>query len=227
MFRKSLILLVLLTFALAACSAIPNIDLSEEATAETTESAELAVDGAPSITIDHFAGTVTVREGDEGRVMASVVKQSRLRDEAEAEAQLERIVLVVEETGDGPRIAVEGPEGLNSLRELPVGLTAELDVTVPPGSGVSVDLGAGEITIDQPTGDVNVNSGAGEVTVILPADASFDLSVTGGVADIDSDFEGVPGGGVGAEVETTVGSNPTQSITINLGAGDVNLESAP
>lgn len=227
MLRKSLILLVLLTVVLAACSALPNLDLSEEATAESTESAELAVDGAPSITIDHFAGTVTVHEGDAGRIMASVVKQSHLQDEAEAQSQLERIVLAIEQTDGGPRVAVQGPEGLTTLRELPVGLTAELDVTVPPGSAVSVNFGAGEITIDHPTGDVRVDSGAGKVKVILSPDASFDLKIDGGVTNVDSDFEGVSNGGVGTDVAATIGSNPTQSITINLGAGDVNLESAP
>ncbi len=227
MYRKYLILFTLLLVASAACTVVPNVNLSEEATAETTESAELAVDGAPPVVIDHFAGTVTVREGDPGRITATAVKQSRLQDAAEAQAQLERVALVVEETAEGARVAVDGPDGLDSLRDVPVGLTALLEVTVPPGSDLKLNLGAGETFIHELEGDVQVDSGAGVVTIILPVDASFNLVVTGGAANIDSDFEGVPGGGVAVEVETTVGSNPTQSITINLGAGDINLKHAP
>src|SRR5690606_248300 len=99
--------------------------------------------------------------------------------------------LTVEETSDGARVVVEGPNNIDSLDnigDLEVGLTARLEVSVPPGSDLDVNLGAGEITLEQPSGDVDVNNGAGEATAILPADASFQFHVSGGVAEVNSEF---------------------------------------
>jgi hypothetical protein len=225
MFRKASIVFILFVVALASCTAFSG--LSGNVTAEETESAELAVAGAPAVEVTHFAGTITIREGNEGLISATVTKQSRLEDEAAAQAQLEEITLVVEEAGDGARVVVEGPEGFDNLSDLDIGFSAELEVTVPPGSDLTVELGAGEITVEQPTGDLFVTNGAGEVTVILPADASFNLQVSGGVADVNSEFEGVPDGGVATDIQTTVGDNPTQTLTFELGAGELHLRKAP
>lgn len=224
MSRKILIPLILCTVVLAACIAIP--ELSGKTTAEETESAELTVDGAPPIEITNFAGTITVREGDPGRISATVLKESRLADAAEAQAQLDEITLTVEETAGGARVVVDGPDNIDNIQDLEIGLSARLEVTVPPGSNLDVNLGAGEITLEQPTGDVDVNNGAGEATAILPADASFQLHVSGGVAEVKSEFAGVPGGGVAANVDATVGNDPTQTLTFHLGAGEVRLQKA-
>lgn len=55
---------------------------------------------------------------------------------------------------------------------------------------------------------------------------SLALAGCSGVAGVESEFEGVPTGGVAANVDTTVGDNPTQTLTCNLGAGEVRLEKA-
>lgn len=225
MLRKCLLFLILASLTLTGCIAIP--ELSGETTAEGTESAELAIDGAPAIEITNFAGTITVREGEPGQIAATMTKQSRLEDVAAAEAQLAEVTLIVEETGSGARVVADGPQNFDNLEEVEIGLTALLEVTVPPGADLTLNLGAGEITLEQPTGDVETNSGAGEATAILPADASFRLVVNGGVADVQSEFAGVPGGGVAADIDTTVGDNPTQTLTFHLGAGEVRLEKAP
>lgn len=226
MLRKFITLLILMLCAVISVACISIPELGGETTAQETESAELAIDGAPPIEITNFAGTITVREGDPGRISATVLKESRLADAAKAQAQLAEVTLTVEETSGGARVVVEGPNNIDNIRDLEVGLTGRLEVIVPPGSDLDVNLGAGEITLEQPTGDVDVNNGAGEATAILPADASFQLHVSGGVAEINSEFDGVPGGGVAADVEATIGDNPTQSLTFHLGAGDVNLQKA-
>lgn len=229
MLRKFITLLILMLCAVISVACISIPELGGETTAQETESAELAIDGAPPIEITNFAGTITVREGDPGRISATVLKESRLADAAAAQAQLAEITLTVEETSGGARVVVEGPNNIDSLDnigDLEVGLTARLEVSVPPGSDLDVNLGAGEITLEQTSGDVDVNNGAGEATAILPADASFQLHVSGGVAEVNSEFDGVPGGGVAANVDATIGDNPTQSLTFHLGAGDVNLQKA-
>lgn len=217
MFRRMPALLLLGSLLLAGCGAV---HVGEDVTAESTETQNLTVSGAPSVEASNFAGKITVREGEPGAVDVILVRQSRARDEAQAQDELEQIGLVISQAGDAIVVSVEGPQNADNLK---VGLTAELTLQVPPGTPLSLNLGAGDVTVEQPDADVTISAGAGNATVSLPADASFHLVVAGGVTSVKSDFAGVPAGGLAANIDTTVGSDPTQTLTFNLGAGAVNL----
>lgn len=221
MHRFRLIALVLAGVLLAGCYINPQ--LSGKITAESTESQTLAVDGAPAVEITNPVGMVEVSVGAPGEVSATITKQSRHEDPAEGKASLDQITWSLTETGDSVRLLIEGLENTDNFES---GLSAVAAVQVPPGSDLVVNLGAGETTIDQPTGDVVYNGGAGLVTITLPRDAAFTLHITGGVASIESDFAGVPSGGLATDVTQTVGDNPTQTLVLNMGAGKVVLRAA-
>lgn len=221
MFRYILLLTLLLGLLLAGCTTLATLD--GDATAEMTETSGVDVPGPPALTVNHFAGTITVRTGEEGHITAKLTKQSRLPDRVEAEAQLDNMTMAFTQNGTDVTLNVDGPEGIIESVNSP---SAELELLVPPSTTLFLNLGAGEITIEEPDGDVDVNLGAGEATAILPADASFRLEVGGGAIGIDSDFAGVPGGGVATAVDVTIGDNPTQTLSFNLGAGDINLQKA-
>jgi hypothetical protein len=222
MIRKFLWRVLLSSVFLVGCTA-PLSFIGGDVTATADETSGVIVNGIPSLTVNHFAGTITVHDGEAGKITANLTKQSRIADEAEARAQLDQIVMTFTQNGTDVVLDVDVPD---SFAELAQGPTGDLELLVPPGTILDLNLGAGEITVEQPSGDVEVNSGAGTVTVVLPADASFRLMVTGGVATVRSEFEGVPGGGPAAAIDTTVGSNPTQTLTFNLGAGEVILQKA-
>jgi hypothetical protein len=222
MIRKQLMVLFLLLFALAGCTTLSLIE--GDAKFEETETQGVIVEGTPSLTLSHFAGVVHVRNGESGRISADLTKKSRLSDESEAQAQLDQIVMSFTQNGTDVTLNIEEPTGTAQLASGP---TADLELQVPHGTSLNLNLGAGEITVDQPAGDVVVDSGAGETTVILPATASFRLVVEGGATGVSSEFEGVPDGGVAVDIDTTIGANPTQTLTFNVGAGQVNLQRAP
>lgn len=222
MIRKRLLLLLVLVLSLSAC--INLADVGGDVTAEEEETSSVVVPGVPNLTVNQFAGKLTVRDGETDQITAHLTKRSRLDDEAEAQAQLDQIVMTFSQSGTDVTLDIEGPD---EMRNIAPGLSAEIELSVPPGTELSLNLGAGEIDVEQPSGDVTVNGGAGETTVTLPADASFRLIATGGVAGVVSDFEGVPDGGVAADIDTTIGDNPTQTLTFNIGAGAVNLRKAP
>ena len=220
--RSLLTLLVLFLLVSAGCTMLPAI--SGDVTAEITETQGVDVPGVPSLTVNHFGGEIHVTNGEAGRVEADLTKYSRLQNEAEAQAQLGQITMSFSQRGTDVTLNIEGPDTAGELAAVP---SAALELRVPPGTTLNVDLGAGEVIVDQPTGDVSIGVGAGEATVIMPAEASFHLLVAGGVAEIVSDFEGVPDGGVAADVEVVIGDNPTQTLSFNLGAGEIHLEQAP
>jgi hypothetical protein len=226
MIRKRVVCVVVLVLTLAGCGRFGGLDaVSGGVTAEMTETQGVVVNGTPTLLVNHYAGVIDVREGEAGKITANLTKQSRLDDEAEARAQLDEIVMSFTQSGTDVTLDVVGPEGTNELTSQ-IGTTAELELLVPPGTTLNLNLGAGEITVEQPTGDVSVTSGACDVTVTLPANASFRLVVNGGVADVSSEFEGVPDGGVVTDIDVTIGDSPTQTLTFNIGAGDINLKKA-
>ena len=128
------------------------------------------------------------------------------------------------QTGRDVTLSIEGRDDVSQVLDA---ATADLEVLVLPGTTLDVNQGAGNLTIERPSSDVTVNLGAGNATVTLPAEASFNLSVSGGVGNVNSEFEGVPDGGIATDIDTTIGSNPTQTLTFNVGAGDININKAP
>jgi|CXWK01.1.fsa_nt_gi hypothetical protein len=227
MLRKCLLFLALLVVlvSLSACSALGGLDsLTGEVTAESEETQSVIVPGVPTLIVDHFAGNVTIRDGEADKITANLTRQSRLNDAAEAQAQLDLITMTFTQSGTDVTLSVKGRDGISEGLDA---ATANLELLVPPGTVLDVNLGAGNLTVERPSGDVTVNLGAGNATVTLPEEASFNLSVSGGVGNVNSEFEGVPDGGIATDIDTTIGDSPTQTLTFNVGAGDINLNIAP
>ena len=216
---RRLLFTMLIFLLLAGCTAIGG-----DTTAEETETQGVDVAGVPSLTVNHFAGTIDVSEGEDGHITANLTKKSTLPDADEAREQLDNIVMSFTQSGTKVTLNIEGPETVVGMINLP---SADLELLVPAGTTLDLNLGAGDIAVDEPDSDLTVNSGAGNSTVTLPGEASFRLRVTGGAVTVSSEFEGVPGGGVATDIDTTVGDNPTQTLTFNLGAGEVSLQKAP
>lgn len=214
------IAIVILLFGMVLISCTSFDSLTGDTTAEASETQGVDVAGVPSLTVNHFAGGITIRTGEDGHITANLTKRSRLDDPAAAQAQLDAIEMIFSQNNTDVILEIKEPDAPGGSINGPM---ADLELLVPAGTALMINLGAGDITVEQPAGDVSVNSGAGQATVSLPADASFGLEVTGGVAEVTSDFEGVPDGGVATDIDVTIGSNPTQTLTFNLGAGEVRL----
>lgn len=221
MSRIRLLLVTLLIVGLAGCTTLDA--LSGEVKAESQETQSVTVPGVPTLVVDHFAGNVTIRDGEADRITANLTRQSRLDNAAEAEAQLELITMAFTQTGTDVTLSIKGRNGVSEGLDA---ATANLELLVPPGTILNINQGAGNLTIERPSGNVTVNLGAGNATVTLPDEASFNLSVSGGVGNVNSEFEGVPDGGIATDIDTTIGSSPTQTLTFNVGAGDINLNKA-
>lgn len=216
------VLLVLLVAALPGCSALTG--LGGQVMAESEETQSVIVPGVPSLIVNHFAGNVTIRDGEADKITANLTRRSRLSNAAEAQAQLDLITMEFTQSGTDVTLSVEGRDGAGQGLDM---ATADLELLVPPGTVLDINQGAGDLTVEQPSGNVTINLGAGNATVTLPADASFNLSMAGGAGNVNSDFEGVPDGGLATDIDTTIGRNPTQTLTFNVGAGNVNINQAP
>ncbi len=214
--------LAILLLALTACAGLRGVE-SGDITAQAEETQSVIVPGVPVLTVNHFAGDLTIRDGAADKITAHVTKQSTLSDAAAAEASLADITVAFSQSGTDVTLDIAVPKQLTTEIN---NLLAVVELEVPPGTTLFLNQGGGNIVVERPSSDVTINAGAGDFTVTLPADAAFHLIVAGGVAEVASDFEGVPSGGLAADIDTTIGRNPTQMLTFNVGAGQVNLRHA-
>lgn len=212
----------ILLLALTACAGLRGVE-SGDITAQAEETLSVIVPGVPALTVNHFAGDLTIRDGAADKITAHVTRQSTLSDAAAAETSLENITVAFSQSGSDVTLDVEVLETVMNDMDT---LRAIVELEVPPGTTLFLNQGGGNIVVERPAGDVTINAGAGDFTVTLPDGAAFHLIVAGGVAKVASDFEGVPSGGLAADIDTTIGRNPTQTLTFNVGAGQVNLRHA-
>lgn len=222
MSRNYLLVVLPLVCLLAACTALAG--LGQNATAESTETQGVDVAGVPTLTVNHFAGAIDVQTGEEGHITAKLTRKSSLSDPAEAEAQLEQIAMSFTQQGTNVTLTIEGPDATPGLVSGPV---ADLELLVPPGAILALNLGAGDISVAEPQGNLTVNAGSSNMTVTLPADASFRLVLAGGAVMTVSEFTGVPDGGAGVDIDVIIGDSPTQTLRFTTGAGRLNLNKAP
>jgi DUF4097 and DUF4098 domain-containing protein YvlB len=165
---------------------------------------------SPSLEITSFAGSVTIRPGDQDMVSIVATKKASSR------ARLNDIK--VDMTGANGRVVVK----TRKLFTTGSG-SVDLDITAPVGSRVSVDTGAGEVTVRDIVGPIEVHSGAGTVTVL---GARGTTRVDIGAGQIT--YEGVPEGncrfqtGAG-EIILRLPADPNVRMDAGTGLGAVNV----
>jgi hypothetical protein len=206
-----------------------------------------AVDGAPSLDISSFAGSVTVRAGEDGivRVVATKGASSRSR--------LERIALSINGGEDWVEVRAKQPHSQSNASvdleiTAPAGSRLDLDLGAGPvevrditgridihnGAGTvevrgaqgvaNVDVGAGQITYQgTPSGDCRFHAGVGEVVLLLPGDLDMEVDASTGLGDVDVDFA-VDGVVSGRSVKGIIGDGSQGSIYAHTGAGAVRLD---
>ena len=205
-----------------------------------------AVGDAPSLTIDNFAGNVSVRSGQSGVIRVATTRKARTRGD------LDRIEVAVSERDGGLVVKTDKPSSVYNA-------SVELEITAPGGTRLDVDTGAGNLTIDGITGEIDAHSGAGDtdirgaagtarldtgagnvryqgtpqgecrfetgagnITLALPADPNVRVDLQTGIGNIDVDFS-VDGEVTRAEVQGVIGSGAEGTIYAHTGAGNIDV----
>jgi hypothetical protein len=215
---------------------------------EVRQSSEqsFAVGETPSLSIDNFAGQVTVVAGEPGTIRVQVTKKAR------GQSRLDSLAVSIVEKEDGLQIETRNSSHLSNV-SVDLEITApadtrldvqngagEVDVTdltgdltlhtgagsvdVSGASGVArLDTGAGSIRYEgNPQGDCRFDTGAGSIEVYLPSDASVKVDLSTGVGDISVDFD-VAGQVSRQRVQGVVGAGSQGSIYAHTGVGSIDL----
>jgi hypothetical protein len=225
---------------------MPSVRLDMPFTATEQVERTLQVSGSPRLTIRNFAGSVTVRPGDDGTV--HVVATKRLR----APASPDQIEVEVSQQACCVEITTRKVSGLNDA-------SVSLEITVPAGTVLDITTGAGSVdvrdvggalraeagagtvevrgaegpaslrtgagTIDyegSPEGKCTFDTGAGSVTLRVPADTDASVELGAGMGSVHTTFD-VNGIVSRRLVRGTIGTGDGATITANTGVGSVEL----
>jgi DUF4097 and DUF4098 domain-containing protein YvlB len=151
------------------------------------------VDAAPRLAIDNFAGSITVRNGEEGEMRVIAVKK------APSAGSLDRITIEVDEREGGLVIETRKSQVLGSGSvqfEIIAPTNTDLDLHTGAGnvdvrgfrSNLMLDSGAGSLSIQDAAGIIDAQSGAGSISM---RGVSGEVDAHSGAGSIDiSDAEG-------------------------------------
>lgn len=204
------------------------------------------VDDAPSLDIQNFAGSITVRAGSRGVVEVNAVKKASSR------SRLNLIQIDMSQTSSGLQIKTTNRgQPSNMSVDLEIRAPANTSLVVETGAGTvyvdglvaSIDIqsGAGQVDLRGATGPVRVqvgagqilyqgapqgvcrfDTGAGEIRLSVPADWNMEVDLSTAIGAVSIDFP-VDGLVRLREVKGVVGNGSQASIEAHTGAGAVNL----
>jgi DUF4097 and DUF4098 domain-containing protein YvlB len=186
-----------------------------------------SVGSAPSLTVDNFAGSVTVAAGGSGQISVTVTKK------AASQSGLDSIQVVMNPSDGGVSIRTTKPGISGNLSveiEIMAPADAQLDLHTGAGSidvmgfmnGVKVDTGAGSVTIRDVRGTLNAHTGAGSID----ARAAGVALLNTGAGSIN--YQGAPQGacrfetGTGS-IQLTLPANLNATVDLGTGVGDIQL----
>jgi len=138
--------------------------------------------GDRPLVVDLRAGRLRLRPGEGPAAEATATLHVRGSSQEEAEARLERVTLVAGRTGAADSLTLEGPAEARDWD-----WSVELELRVPPGTVLRLDLGAGEVDLEGPWPEVACQTGAGRVRY---RGAARDLVLETGAGEVEVELPG-------------------------------------
>ncbi len=174
--RQALLLSPLPFLGLAGCSGI----LANQIKATATEQRSFSVAGQPSVIIDTFNGSITVKVTTESKVEAVVTKTGSGANQEAAEADLKNVVVDYSQEGEAVRITARrtGTKVFGSSG-------ASVDLKVPARTVLSLTTQNGSITTEGIQGEISARSSNGNVDLHSAA-GKLDVKTSNGSIEIDA-----------------------------------------
>jgi len=182
---------------------------------------EFAVQANQEIRLDLRWGELRVEPGDSGKVEV-IVRAECHHGHRDCEDRVRDIEIDGASRSDALEVELTGLSAWHSK-----GVSLEVTVRMPRRQALDVDMGAGEIHVEDLESDVHIDLGAGEIQVRMPEDAVRKVRVDAGVGDANlrlsrGRIEGSRRNLVGAGVRWNEGRGHAD-VDCHVGAGEVNL----
>ena len=185
-------------------------DRGERGMGETSVPIERTFDVGrePSVTVDNFAGNVSVRRGEGGTIRVVATK----RGSGNMGAAYVRVDISQE--GDRVIVTTEGRPGLGSA-------SVRIEITAPKETSLDLHSGAGYVSVEGTAGQVRAHSNAGAIRIV-GVQANIEASTNAGNMDV----QGVKGR---VRLQTNAGAiaydgQPSGDCDFQTNAGSITLE---
>jgi hypothetical protein len=169
-----------------------------------------AVGDSSVLAVNNFAGSVTVLPGNPGVVHVAVTKWAGDRED------LDQVEVEIIEVQNGVRVTTANPSDL-------VGVSVDLDITVPSDTRPTLQNGAGSMSYEgQAEGECYFATGAGSITLKLPVDVNVEVYLSVGAGSIQVGF---PVDGQVSEhvVNGIIGTGADGRIQAQVGSGSISV----
>jgi DUF4097 and DUF4098 domain-containing protein YvlB len=134
--------------------------------ATATEEKTLSVSGTPQLTVTNDLGDVIVKGGGlEGQVSISAEKTAWAENQTQAEAALEDIRVIIEQTGDDIEVSVQQPAVVKVFGAEKAPGRVNFVIVVPQETSVSLRSMNGDLGLNGITGDASLATEFGGIGV--------------------------------------------------------------
>ena len=175
-------------------------------TATTTEVKTLTVAGPANLSVENDMGNITVQTGSDGQVNVKADKTIWGNTEADAQAALKDLKVVIVQNGNDITITVQQPTQVGAFGIEPGGGRVKFTITVPKETAATLHSSNGDVSLDGTTGNADLQSDFGAITA---------TNITGNLLGKSSN------GSVTARSITSTGP-----VTLSSDFGDVKLDTA-
>ena len=127
-----------------------------------TETKTISIGATGVLDLDNFGGDITVTAGSGRDVVVQIVRVSRGRTDADAEAGLDRVIVDIEQRGNRATIKMRYPE---QDRQSPFRVRASYNVTAPSATAVNIKSLGGSIRVKGIHGDLSANTAGGNIEI--------------------------------------------------------------
>ncbi len=179
----------------------------------------LAVQGAERVVLDLPVAEVSVT-GARGETVEITMSAECGHFSGRCVEIAEDLEFEIDRRGRRMVIDLEGWPG--SSRRAP---DLEIQVRVPQGLDLSIDLGVGEISVEGMDGDIDIDTGVGEVTVRTAERRVREISLDTGIGEVDlrpRPDGAVSSGFLGGELRWRGGVG-SQEINVDVGVGEIEV----
>ena len=194
----------------------------DQVDAKATEEKTLEVGSPVSLSVETYQGNITVRAGKDGQVAVKVEKTAWGSSDADAQAALKDIKLVVDQRGNTIKISIDQSVEVDMLHIGPRGGRADFTITVPAATAATLTSSLGNLTLSGTGGNANLETTSGSIDI---------TDVTGEIKGHSNDGE-ITAQNIGAGGMLTLSSEfgaismdgaKGSDVTISSSNGDIGL----
>ncbi len=178
--RTITVVLVLLLLAICAASAFSLFPLYqwirtsgmrfsglniETFSAEATEDKVANVNGPVSLRVENDFGDITVSPGTDGQVSIHSVKKGWGSSQADADAALKEVTVVIEQTGNRVQVSVKRPSQVGGIQIGNHGSSVAFTISAPVQTAAILYSANGDVSLNGVTGKADLSSSFGKLDV--------------------------------------------------------------